>query len=254
MNESPMFPLGSVLFPHMPLQLRVFEDRYLVMLSTVVQNEPAEFGVVLIERGQEVGGGEQRFGFGTVARILELQSAEGFIGVLGIGERRVEVIEWLDEDPYPRAIIRELEELEWVEELEPLRQRAEQDVRRYLAQASEFMDLSWASTVELSDDPIESSWQLAAIAPLTEIDQMRALRSTSLRELLDLIIDYTAVSTEALRTQWLDADAGLDLDEELERALDAAGDEDVDGDGDDESPDGDQPDKGDDPESDQGRR
>lgn len=63
MADLPMCPLGSVLFPYLqlPLQLRVFEERYLVMLSRILVNEPAEFGVVLIERGQEVGGGEQRF-------------------------------------------------------------------------------------------------------------------------------------------------------------------------------------------------
>ena len=44
----PMFPLGTVLFPHMPLRLRVFEQRYLVMLSNLLQSDNAEFGVVLI--------------------------------------------------------------------------------------------------------------------------------------------------------------------------------------------------------------
>ncbi|MDQ1570131.1 MAG: uncharacterized protein QOF79_805, partial [Actinomycetota bacterium] len=68
-STLPMFPLGSVLFPYMPVVLSVFEDRYLVMLSRILQDEPSEFGVVLIERGQEVGGGEHRFTFGTVAQI-----------------------------------------------------------------------------------------------------------------------------------------------------------------------------------------
>ena len=42
--EMPVFPLGSVLFPSMPLALRVFEERYLAMLASVLQDEPAEFG------------------------------------------------------------------------------------------------------------------------------------------------------------------------------------------------------------------
>ena len=52
----PMFPLSSVLFPYMPLRLRVFEERYLIMLAELLKNEDAQFGVVLIERGWEVGG------------------------------------------------------------------------------------------------------------------------------------------------------------------------------------------------------
>jgi ATP-dependent protease La (LON) substrate-binding domain len=54
-----MFPLNSVLFPYMPLRLRVFEERYLIMLAELLRREEARFGVVLIERGREVGGGEE---------------------------------------------------------------------------------------------------------------------------------------------------------------------------------------------------
>ena len=90
----PMFPLGSVLFPHMPLSLRIFEERYVVMLSRVLQEDVSEFGVVLIERGQEVGGGEHRFGIGTVARIVQLEASEGFIGLVAEGERRIRVDEF----------------------------------------------------------------------------------------------------------------------------------------------------------------
>ena len=61
MTTMAMFPLASVLFPGMPMALRVFEDRYLVMMSRVLQQDSPEFGIVLIERGSEAGGGEQRF-------------------------------------------------------------------------------------------------------------------------------------------------------------------------------------------------
>jgi Lon protease-like protein len=67
-----MFPLGAVLFPYMPLRLRVFEERYLIMLAQLLRSEDARFGVVLIERGREIGGGEQRFGVGTIAEITRL--------------------------------------------------------------------------------------------------------------------------------------------------------------------------------------
>ena len=65
MTDSPrelaIFPLGSVLFPGMPLPLRVFEPRYVAMIASVLGNAEREFGVVLIERGSEVGGGDVRF-------------------------------------------------------------------------------------------------------------------------------------------------------------------------------------------------
>jgi Lon protease-like protein len=191
MTDMAMFPLGSVLFPHMPLPLRVFEDRYLVMLSELLPADSAEFGVVLIERGQEVGGGEQRFGFGTVAQIVQLEAAEGFVALLAQGERRIEITEWLDEAPYPRARVREIDNIEWDAALEPLRATAEHTVRRALAVASEFADQQWAANVELSDDPTASIWQLAAIAPLGPLDQVALLHSTSAHELLTRVIALT---------------------------------------------------------------
>jgi len=196
MTPFPMFPLGSVLFPHMPLPLRVFEERYLVMLAGILQEEPSEFGVVLIERGQEVGGGEKRFTVGTVARIDELEAAEGFIAVIAEGDRRFEVVDWLDDDPFPQAQLRELDDLEWDDELEPLIERAEKVVRRSLAMASEFSDQQWAADVEISEEPIARAWQLAGIAPLGEIDQIALLRSTTTKQLLDAIIELTTAQVD----------------------------------------------------------
>ena len=67
-----MFPLGSVLLPGSVIQLHVFEPRYRVMIQRCVESADHEFGVVLIERGHEVGGGDVRRPVGTVARLLSL--------------------------------------------------------------------------------------------------------------------------------------------------------------------------------------
>lgn len=197
-----MFPLGSVLFPHMPLMLRIFEERYIVMLSRVLQDEPSEFGVVLIERGQEVGGGEQRFSVGTVAQITQLEASEGFIGLVAQGGRRVRVVDWLEEDPHPQASVADVPELEWDDALQPLWERAEQQVRRTLARASEFTDQQWSADIELSSDPIPRAWQLAAISPLGPLDQVALLRSSTMVELLERIIEETHAVEVGLSIQW----------------------------------------------------
>ncbi|MCU1406060.1 MAG: peptidase [Glaciihabitans sp.] len=208
MTDMPMFPLGSVLFPYMPLPLRVFEDRYLVMLSRILQEEPAEFGVVLIERGQEVGGGEQRFSVGTVAQITQLEAAEGFVGLVAQGERRIEVVDWLEEAPYPQATIRVLDELEWDDSLLPLREAAELTVRRTLTLASEFGDLQWSPNVELSDEPAIAAWQIAGIAPLGPMDQVALLRSPTMQQLLLSVIDLTEATAQSMRAVWPDEEPG----------------------------------------------
>lgn len=186
-----MFPLGSVLFPAMPLPLRVFEPRYLQMLQDLLPDGPAEFGVVLIERGQEVGGGEKRFDVGTVCQVAELKVADGYLALLGEGTRRIEIVEWTSEDPYPRARVRDLPPLEWHDDLQERFDQTEALVRRTLARASEFDDLSWSPSVQLSDDPVDAMWQLAAIAPLGALDQLRLLRCRTARELVDAIFAAT---------------------------------------------------------------
>jgi len=193
-----MFPLGSVLFPYMPLQLRVFEERYLIMLARVLDSTPSEFGVVLIERGQEVGGGERRFSIGTVAQLTQIEAPEGYLGLVAQGERRVEVTEWLPEDPHPVATVRELPELEWDDDLLPRFEAAELLVRLTLSRASEVADQQWSPDVELSHDPAMAAWQLAAIAPVGPLDQIALLRSETMAQLLDNIIEFTEAAAESL--------------------------------------------------------
>lgn len=187
----PMFPLGTVLFPAMPLSLRVFEPRYLQLLQDVLPDEISEFGVVLIERGQEVGGGEKRFDLGTVVQVADIKVADGHLALLGEGTRRIEVVEWLADGPYPRARVRDVPPLEWDEGLAERRDQTEALVRRTLARASEFDDQAWTAGVQLTDDPVEALWQLAAIAPLGPLDQLGLLRCTTARELLDAIFAAT---------------------------------------------------------------
>ncbi|SDU93302.1 hypothetical protein SAMN04488544_2184 [Microlunatus sagamiharensis] len=202
-----MFPLGSVLLPAMPLHLRVFEERYLLMLSELVAAEDARFGVVLIERGFEVGGGDHRFGAGTVADILQVAAEDGVVGLAAQGGRRFEVVEWLDGTPYPRAEVRELDDLEWDDALAPLLEETEQVVRSTLAQASEFAETGWSPDVELADEPMPRCWQLAGIAPLGDLDRLTLLRAASTEELLRLTAELTRDARVQYSAPWPDDEA-----------------------------------------------
>jgi len=199
-----MFPLGSVLFPHMPLHLRVFEPRYAVMLAELMKSGSSEFGVVLIERGQEVGGGEHRFGVGTVAEITDLQAQGGMLALAARGARRITVQEWFADEPYPRADVADLPPLEWRSELEEMLLRAEQLVRRTLAVASEFEQGRWPPDIALDDDPLTCTWQLAGVAPLSALDQIALLHAGSVEQLLADVIEQTTLAAEAMTAVWPD--------------------------------------------------
>jgi Lon protease-like protein len=207
MAVMPMFPLGSVLFPYMPLRLRVFEERYLIMLAELLKNEDARFGVVLIERGREVGGGEHRFSVGTIAEVRQLGAEGGFVGLIAQGGQRFEVTEWLEDAPHPRADIHQIADLEWDNGLGELHKSTERLVRRTLAVASEFAENIWPADVELSDNPLAAAWQLAAIAPINALDQVALLRSASVEELLDRVTELTRDAALAYEAPWRDDDA-----------------------------------------------
>lgn len=190
-----MFPLGSVLFPGVPIPLRVFEPRYLTLVGRLLdEDEPRfEFGVVLIERGPEAGGGDQRASVGTMARLVSAAAGAEDLLIVGVGTRRFTVERWVDEDPYPRAELSMLPDLEWSEALAPLRTEAEAIVRRVMARGA---GPDSDADIELSDDPVAAVWQLAAIAPLGEYDRYTLLRSTSLGGLLRQTIDLTLEAEE----------------------------------------------------------
>lgn len=190
-----MFPLGSVLFPSVPIPLRVFEPRYLTLVGRLLDEvEPGfEFGVVLIERGSEAGGGDQRAAVGTMARLVSAAAGADDLLIVGVGTRRFTVERWVDEDPYPRAELAMLPDLEWSDALAPLRTEAEAVVRRSIARVAEPRA---DADVELSDDPVAAAWQLAAIAPLGEYDRYTLLKSTSVGGLLRQVIDLTLEAEE----------------------------------------------------------
>jgi uncharacterized protein len=180
----------------------------LIMLAGLLKNEDSRFGVVLIERGREVGGGEHRFNVGTVAEIRQLGAEGGFVGLIAQGGRRFEVSEWLQDAPHPRAEIHEIADLEWDSGLSELRASTEQLVRRTLAVASEFAENIWPADIELSDNPVAAAWQLAAISPINALDQVALLRSTSVAELLARVSELTREAALTYEAPWRDDEEG----------------------------------------------
>jgi uncharacterized protein len=171
-----MFPLGTVLFPHAALPLHVFEPRYRALVEHCLAGEP-EFGVVLIERGSEVGGGDTRFGVGTVARIVEAsQFPDGRYALVTIGTRRLRVHEWLPDDPYPLATVEDLADGSVdASQLTEARDAVEQRLRRVLALATELGASVAPGDVRLDDDPVRAGYEACGLAPIGSLDAQRLL-------------------------------------------------------------------------------
>ena len=196
-----MFPLGTVLFPGRPLPLHVFEPRYRALTKDCLRSG-RQFGVVLIERGSEVGGGDARFGVGTVARIvLEAEFPDGRWALVTKGEQRIRIVTWLPDDPYPVALVQNLadEGREWLDG-EALGE-CERAVRRALALAAELgvggseLPVLAPAVFDLDPDPHQAAWQLCDAVPVGAVDRQRLLESPA-PERLGLLRDLAQGAAE----------------------------------------------------------
>src|SRR5437764_8258853 len=194
-----MFPLGTVLFPGVAMPLHVFEPRYRALARDCLDGD-GRFGVVLIERGSEVGGGDVRSMVGTVARIAEAaELPDGRWFLMTVGVERLAVQQWLADDPYPRAEVDLLEEPVAGPAASERSRDVERLLRRALALKAELGEPAPPATVDLDPDPAAAAYQAAALAPLGPFDCQRLLevagpdeRLAALAEILSEELDVLA--------------------------------------------------------------
>ncbi len=188
-----MFPLGSVLLPGAVLPLHVFEPRYQRLVRDCLDAAEHEFGVVLIDRGNEVGGGDSRSEVGVVARMLQVAAMDaGRFAVVTTGTRRIRVTRWLPDDPYPCAEVDEWPDGDGGDLPSERIASTSARARRCAGLAVEMGDQSHVPEVELTGDPSVDSFLLATISPLGPADQYAVLCAadpSARLELIDRLLD-----------------------------------------------------------------
>lgn len=95
----PLFPLGVVLFPEMPLPLHIFEERYKQMIRECLEHDRI-FGVTLSEN-------QQICSVGCTARIVGIlkEYPDGRMDILIRGVERFTIDHLSEEKPYLQAHI-----------------------------------------------------------------------------------------------------------------------------------------------------
>ena len=193
-----MFPLQSVLVPGGVLALHVFEARYRVLVRRCLEGD-GEFGVVLIERGSEVGGDDVRSTVGTRARILRAEpSPDGRWHLVAVGTERLRVDRWLDDDPHPWATVDP-----WPDDPSP--DDVTLDLVAVGEQIARIDGLRWqlgdesrraVVEVDAGSDSL-ASHRLAALAPIGDLDRQTLLAAPTaaerLRRLSGLLDDEEAL-------------------------------------------------------------
>lgn len=207
-----MFPLGAPALPGQLLPLRVFEPRYRRLVIDAVSGELTsddagrpQLGIVLITRGSEVGGGDERAATATLVSIRSISPTRGGIDLVVGGVGRLTVMEWLGEEPYPRADVEP-----WPDTppeppvIDQLRQRRPGLVE----QVAELRRLAVAVNpggarppVEprISNDVVLAGYQLAAASPLGPADRQRVLEAPSVVARYDVLDAAFAELAAALR-------------------------------------------------------
>lgn len=203
---QPMFPLQSALLPGDLLPLRIFEPRYARLVQDCLAADEPAFGVVMISRGWEVGGGDARSDVGAMARIEQhLDLGDGQHQVIAAVGERIKVLRWLPDDPYPRAVVQP-----WPDEPGPpvgpeqLSVVLDRIATLYhrVAQARG-MDLppdALAVAPDVAEDPARHLYALAARVPLGQADRYAMLAAPTLAARIDVLLD--AVDTVAAMVEF----------------------------------------------------
>jgi len=185
----PLFPLNTVLFPGGVLPLRIFEPRYLDMVSNCLRSGTG-VGVILIKEGSEVGNAAQPHDIGTMASICYWNKRDdGLLGITLKGEQRFKIHSQNIEPN--QLIVAEVELLPDAAELpvlseyqylvDLLKTTLEQLEPPYTTMATHYDNASWvcARLVELLPMHLtEKQWFLQADDPLDRLAEL----STRLQE------------------------------------------------------------------------
>lgn len=202
-----MFPLGTALLPGAMLPLHVFEDRYRALVERCLERE-GTFGVVLIERGSEVGGGDRRFEVGTLARIVEAgRFPDGRYALVVTGVHRLRVQAWRDDTVYPSAVVEVLDEPDPGPDGASARHRVAEALERVLT-AAVAAGFDADLTAVLPDDPVAAVWAAAARAPIGPFDAHRLLATDAFAPRVDTLLAALEDAEVVLRHR-LDDDGSL---------------------------------------------
>lgn len=192
----PLFPLHSVLFPHLPITLHIFEERYKKMINGCIE-QGTPFGVVLIREGSAVGAPAVPYDIGCVAIIIEVERMkDGRMNLLAAGERRFRLLEYMEADePYLVGRVEELtdesDDESGVDELHAL-------FTRYLALLAECINEPMPE-IPLPDDATTLSFCVASVAMLSPEEKQRLLEMTRVSERVTTEIDWLRTQIDELQ-------------------------------------------------------
>jgi Lon protease-like protein len=174
-----------VLFPDAAMPLRIFEDRYKLMVQRCLESD-SEFGVVLIKSGFEVGGPAETYSVGTVARIFDVERRDdGTTRIAVAGRERFRIESITQQLPYLEGQVTLLEEDPGAalsqDELESVRSAASSQVRLVHG-----LNGGWLREPKLHDDPVALSYFIAVLLQVKGDENQAVLEESTTADRLRL--------------------------------------------------------------------
>ena len=198
-QELRLFPLNIVLFPGMPMPLRIFEERYKLMIGECLDAEEP-FGVVLIREGLEVGGPAVPYPTGTTARITQAERLEdGRMNLATVGETRFQIVDTIHETPYLKGNVRYLPE-EAGDMEEGLLGKAQTLFSEYVQGLSGLRG-GWIREPEVPDGPGPLSFSIAHYLELPSLAKQRLLEIPASGERLKYEVPLLEGATQRIRDE-----------------------------------------------------
>lgn len=189
LEEMPLFPLNTVLFPYAQILLHVFEDRYRDMIRTCLQYDQG-FGIVLIRNGSEVGDTAEPYMVGTAVRIVSVQTYDdGKMDVKVQGERRFRIRRLDESKSYLVGQVEPVIEMELDDtpRADALVLKAREYIQLYIESYFSRFDMKIAK-VKLPQDPTALSFVVANFLQIENIQKQHLLETTdTLERIADMI-------------------------------------------------------------------
>ena len=183
--EIPVFPLGVVLFPHMPLPLHIFEERYRQMMRDCRENGTG-FGIVAIREGVEVGGPARPHSVGTLAQLRKVEElGDGRFNIIVVGKTRYRIGSLSRRKPYLTAEVEYLQDSAGDESRSARLVRCVIDAFRRYADTLRGLAGETPSELELPDDAELLSYLVAATLQVETSHKQALLETDSATDRLD---------------------------------------------------------------------
>lgn len=195
MLTIPLFPMNTVLFPGGMLPLKIFEARYLDMVSECLRSGQ-QFGICLISSGKEVGGSAKCYEIGTLAKIVDWDKRDdGLLEIVVEGGQRFRLLEQRERANHLAEGDVQLIDDDDCEEL-PVQYQLLSDLLRQIA---EKFELSYQLDHEKFEDAVWVGYRLSEVLPLESEERQALLEINNpvnrLQHIQDAIEDVTIEET-----------------------------------------------------------